>query len=118
MGVTLPEELPVEEVLELERDLPAAAERALDLIVVDGEYPDRFTDEEAERLQSLARRRPHPSLAAALAHDRRARRQAAHVRRLWEEAAAPVLTLPFLFVARLKPRGYERLARALSRGSA
>jgi anion-transporting ArsA/GET3 family ATPase len=115
VGVTLPEDMPVHEVLELERDLPDAAGQELDLIVVDGLYPDRFDDEEAERLRALARRRPAPVLDAALAQHRRARAQAAHVARLRAEAAAPVLTLPYLFVPELGPHHYAALARELSR---
>jgi Anion-transporting ATPase len=114
VGVTLPEEMPVEEVLELERDLPAAAGRPLDLIVVNGLYPDRFSDEEAERLRAYARRHPTPAVDAALAHHRRARAQAAQVARLREHAQTPVITLPYLFVPRLGPAEYRALAGAFS----
>ncbi len=118
VGVSLPEEMSVQEVLELERDLPGAVGRGLDLIVVNGVYPDRFTDEEAEQLRSFACRRPLPAVLAALVHHRHARNQAAHVRRLRQEARAPVVTLPFLFVVRIGPPEYEALARALVDGSA
>ena len=117
VGVSLPEAISVQEVLELERDLPGAVGRGLDLIVVNGVYPDRFTDEEAERLRSFACRRPLPAVLAALVHHRHARIQAAHVRRLQEEARAPVVTLPFLFVVRIGPPEYKALARALLDGS-
>jgi anion-transporting ArsA/GET3 family ATPase len=113
VGVALPEEMAVSEVLQLERELPGAAGRELDLIVVDALYPDRFDDEEAERLAAVAGR--SAAVRVALAHHRRARAQAEHVRRLREEAAAPVVTLPHLFVPRLGPREYARLASALSR---
>ena len=116
--MTLPEEMPVHEVLDLERELPGAVGRGLDLIVVDGLYPDRFGDEEAERLRAFARRLPSPAVDAALAEHRQARAQAAHVRSLLEHARAPVVSLPFLFVDPLGPSDYARLARALSRGSA
>ena len=58
VGVSLPEEMSVREILELERELPDAVGRGLDLIVVNGVYPDRFTDEEAEQLLSFARQHP------------------------------------------------------------
>jgi anion-transporting ArsA/GET3 family ATPase len=115
VGVSLPEEMPVHEVLELERDLPGAVGRELDLIVVNGLFPDRFNDEEAEQLRAFERRHPSPAVAAALAHHRQAQAQAAHVHHLREHARAPVVTLPFLFVDRLGPPDYARLARELSR---
>ena len=87
VGVTLPEEMAVHEVLELERDLPGAVGRELDLIVVNPVHPDRFTDEEAERLHAFAGR--VPALRAALAHHRHARAQADHLRSLREQAHAP-----------------------------
>lgn len=118
VGVSLPEEMSVHEVLELERGLPGAAGAELDVIVVDGVYPDRFTDEEAERLRSLARRRREPAVEAALRMHRRARAHATHVRTLRDEARAPVATLPYLFVTRLGPAQYQALGRALSRGLA
>jgi anion-transporting ArsA/GET3 family ATPase len=115
VGVTLPEELAVEEVLELERELPHAVGRALDLIIVNGLYPDRFTDAEAERLRALAGH--EPEVLAALAQHRRARAQADHLRSLIEQAHAPVITLPYLFLPRIGPPEYQALARALSRSA-
>ena len=112
VGVALPEEMAVSEVLQLERELPGTVGCELDLIVVNGLYPDRFSDEEAERLRRVANR--SPAVRVALKHHRRARAQAAHVRRLREQAQAPVVTLPYLFVPRIGPREYEALARELS----
>ena len=113
VGVALPEEMAVQEVLELERDLPGAVGRELDLIVVNEVYPDRFSDAEAERMRPFAAR--FPVVRAALAHHRHARAQADHVQSLREQAHAPVITLPYLFVPRIGPPEYEALARELSR---
>jgi hypothetical protein len=113
VGVSLPEEMSVSEVLQLERELPGTVGRGLDLIVVNGLYPDRFSDEQAERLRGVAAR--SSAVRVALAHHRRARAQVAHVRRLREEADAPVVTLPYLFVPRIGPREYAALASELSR---
>jgi len=113
VGVTLPEEMAVQEVLELERELPGAVGRGLDLIVANAVYPDRFSDDEAERLPALAGR--FPIVRAALAHHRHARAQAEHLRSLREQAHAPVIALPYLFVPRIGPPEYDTLARALSR---
>jgi anion-transporting ArsA/GET3 family ATPase len=114
LGVSLPEEMSVEEVLELERELPAAAGRPLDLIVVNGVYLDRFTDEDAEALRAFARRRNSPAVATALAQHRRARAHAAQVAGLREQAQAAVVTLPYLFVPRVGPAEYRALSRALA----
>ena len=115
VAATLAEEMSVNEVLELEDQLPGVIGRELDLIVVDGVYPDRFDDDEAARLQALAERRPEVgALRAALTQHRRARRQAEHVRRLRGSARTPIVTLPFLFVPRLGPADYRELAAALA----
>lgn len=117
VGVSLPEELSVHEVVELERGLHGAVGRGLDLIVVNGVYPDRFSDAEAEQLRAAAQRAPAAwALRAALAHHRRARIQAGHLRWLRRHARAPVITLPFLFVPTVGPPEYEALARALVGG--
>lgn len=112
VGVSLPEEMPVEEVLELEQRLPDAVGRGLDLIVVNAVYPDRFSDEDAEHLRRVADR--FPVTRVALAQHRRARAHAAQVARLREQSHAPVLTLPYLFVPRLGPAEYEALSRGLA----
>lgn len=114
VGVTLPEEMSVHEVLEYERGLGSALGRGLDLIVVNGVYPDRFTDEEAEKLEALARRSDGRSvLRAALGEHRRARMHADQVRALRAQTRTPVITLPYVFVAAIAPADYERLAGEL-----
>ena len=112
VGVSLPEEMAVEEVLDLERELPATVGRPLDLIVVNAVFPDRFSDEDAEHLRRVAHR--FPSARVALAQHRRARAHAAQVARLREEARTAVVTLPYLFVPRLGPAEYEALSRGLA----
>jgi hypothetical protein len=103
-------------VLQLERELPGTAGRPLDLIVVNGVYPDRFSDEDAEHLRRVAHR--FPTARVALAHHHRARAHATQVARLREQARTAVVTLPYLFVPRLGPAEYETLAQALSRDPA
>jgi anion-transporting ArsA/GET3 family ATPase len=115
VGASLPEEMSVHEVLALERGLHNAIGRGLDVIVVNGIYPDRFTDEEAGRLQQLATEVEwHEALRAALSAHRRARRHAAYVRRLRAQAHAPVVTLPCVFAGTLGPAEYEALADELT----
>lgn len=117
VGVSLPEEMSVREVLELERGLADAIGRQLDLIVVNGVYPDRFSEEEAERLRALATRSHSAgALQAALREHHRARIHIEHVRSLRAQARAPVITLPYIFEPAMGPEEYERLARELVRG--
>ncbi len=111
VGVTLPEPMPIAELLELERDLPAAVGRELDQIVVDAVHPQHFSDAEAERIAAVA----GPGLAPLLAEHRGARRQREQIRRLRADARAPVRTLPFVFPPATAAQVCAKLARALGR---
>lgn len=110
VGVALPEEMPVHELIELEHGLHETVGRGPDLVVVDGVYPDRFTEAEAARLRELA---GNGLVRAALSQHRVARAHAVHVRRLRARLTAPVVTLPFVFATELGAREYERLGRQL-----
>jgi anion-transporting ArsA/GET3 family ATPase len=113
VGVSLPEEMSVHELVELDDGLRRAVGRGLDLVVVNGVYPDRFTDSEADTLRELATRNPSSWLDAALDEHDKARRHAARVGWLRDRIAAPVVELPFLFCAEIGPPEYQRLARCL-----
>jgi anion-transporting ArsA/GET3 family ATPase len=119
VAVALPEEMPVNETLELGDRLHDAVGLGLDAIVVNGLYPARFDRKEAEALRAAARNglepRARASLSAALSEHTRAKAQRAHVRRLKRDAAAPVHTLPFLFDAEVGLEEYARLAVKLGR---
>jgi anion-transporting ArsA/GET3 family ATPase len=112
VAVALPEEMPVNETLELERRLPDAVGSSLEAIVVNGMWPERFSAADAETLRSLNGR---PAVAAALTSYERARAQRSHLRRLRREASAHVVTLPYLFDGELGLPEYERLAHELAR---
>lgn len=114
VAVTLPEEMPVNETIELEDRLTAVVGTGLDVVVVNGVWPERFSAEEADRLRTLAGTDGgDPGLVAALAADDRARTQREQILRLREKAAAPVLTLPFLFTDELALDDYRRLGEKL-----
>ena len=121
--VALPEEMPVNETLDFRRSLGEQMGMAVDAIVVNALYPDRFRGAEAERLAELAERDGDPAspavraaLRAALTEHRRARAQRAQLRRLKKEAGdAEVATLPFLFDPDLGPEAFDRLSRQLER---
>ena len=120
LAVAIPEEMPVNETLELQDKLPQAVGMGLDAIVVNGLYPERFSKAEADRLREIAAADGHDpaaaaALRAALASDERSRAQRTHLRRLRRDAEAPVLTLPFLFQAELGLDEYADLGARLAR---
>ena len=57
LGVALPEEMPVNETIELEARLTDNG-LGLDAVVVNGLYPERFTSEDVERISALDGRVP------------------------------------------------------------
>jgi anion-transporting ArsA/GET3 family ATPase len=119
VAVALPEEMPVNETLELGDRLRGAVGLGLDAIVVNGVYPARFSGKDADALRAAAANGLDPearaAVAAALTEYERARTQRAHIRRLKREADAPVHTLPFLFDAEVGLEEYGTLAAKLAR---
>jgi anion-transporting ArsA/GET3 family ATPase len=119
IAVALPEEMPVNETLELGPRLHDAVGLGLDAIVVNGVYPDRFSGKEADVLRAAAANGLAPEAAAAvraaLSEHERARTQRSHLRRLKRDAGAPVHTLPFLFDAEVGLDEYGTLAAKLGR---
>jgi anion-transporting ArsA/GET3 family ATPase len=112
VAVALPEEMPVNETLELERRLPEAVGSQLEAIVVNGMWPERFSATDAETLRAAG---DGTIVQAALTSYERARAQRSHLRRLRRAASAQVVTLPYLFDGELGLPEYERLARDLAR---
>ena len=119
VAVALPEEMPVNETLELGVRLREAVGLGLDAIVVNGLYPARFSGKEADALRAAAANGLRPdalaAVRAALSEHERARTQRGHVRRLKRDAGAPVHTLPFLFDAEVGLAEYATLAAKLGR---
>jgi anion-transporting ArsA/GET3 family ATPase len=114
VAVTLGEEMPVNETIELDGRLQDVVGLGLDAVVVNGLYPERFTRDEADRLRAAAQADGHDeagaaALAAALAEHDRARLQRTHVRRLRRGTDAKVLSLPFVFEPELGLEDYRRL---------
>jgi anion-transporting ArsA/GET3 family ATPase len=102
--VALPEEMPVNETSALERDLAAEVGVSVDRIFLNGLYPERFAEAEAERLTELEAAGNgivRSACRAAISETRRARAQREQLARLEEMTAAPVTTLPFLFSPQL-----------------
>ena len=113
VAVALPEEMPVNETLELERRLPDAVGSQLEAIVVNGLWPERFSAADAETLRASAD--GVPAVRAALTAYERARGQRSHLRRLRRASEAKVVTLPYLFDAEIGLPEYEKLAGNLAR---
>ena len=118
VAVALPEEMPVVETLELGRKLPEAVGLGLEAIVVNGVWPERFTDEEAEALRAATSdghdAEAVAALRAALSEHERAQVQRLHLDRLQRESGTRVLTLPYLFEPELGLPEYQQLAEALT----
>jgi hypothetical protein len=115
LGVALPEEMPVNETLDLKQALHDELALGFDAIVVNALLPDRFTRAEEQRLESLdAELSPavRAAVATALSEDRRARVQRAELRRLKRSVDDTVLTLPYIFEPEI---GREQLDEIASR---
>jgi hypothetical protein len=80
--------------------------------------PERFSGEDAERIDAVNGEHGSPEVAsalrAALSEHRRARSQRAQLRRLKKEVGE-VITLPYLWEPELGLDGFERLADELER---
>jgi anion-transporting ArsA/GET3 family ATPase len=116
--VALPEEMPVNETIDFERRLADELTMAVDHVVVNGVYPQRFNGDDARRLRSLdgsGSPAASAALRAALAEHERARGQRSQLRRLRRRVKAPVTTLPYLFEPQLGRAQVERLANELER---
>jgi anion-transporting ArsA/GET3 family ATPase len=115
--VAFPEEMPVNETASLERDLVDEVGVAVDRIVMNGLYPERFSEEEADRLADVAEGANgvvRAACRAAVRECRRARSQRQQLARLEELTRAPVTTLPFLFEPELGVDGVGVLAEELA----
>jgi anion-transporting ArsA/GET3 family ATPase len=117
VAVALPEEMPVNETVDFERELHDEMGLDLDAVVVNALYPERFDAEEAERIEQAAAANGSPgveaALKAALFEHRRARTQRAELARLSEELSRTPLTLPFLFEPELDLESFDELSAEL-----
>jgi anion-transporting ArsA/GET3 family ATPase len=117
--VTLPEETPVNELIETAYNLEDQVGVALGPVVVNGLYPDRpgldLSPEAAAREAGVDLRPGEAEVLDAAAEFRRHRveLQTEQVTRLAEQLPLPQLQLPFLFGAELGPAELDLLAEAL-----
>jgi anion-transporting ArsA/GET3 family ATPase len=102
--VALPEEMPVNESALLEQKLTEEVGVAVDRAYMNALYPERFSAEDAERLERSAANgnggaapAADAAIRAALSQHRRATEQRRQLARLREVLSTPVSTLPFVF---------------------
>ncbi len=111
--VALPEEMPVNETATLERDLTSEVGVAVDRIFCNGLYPERFSEDDEQRIESAfegAEDGARPALRAALSVRRRAVAQREQLARLEELTEASVTTMPFVFEPELGTEHLRELA--------
>ena len=122
--VTLPEETPVNELVETAYSLEDEVGVSLGPVVVNGRYPELAgldrdpVDAAAEAGVSLQPGEAESLAGAAAFRRRRMDLQASQVARLAERLPLPQLSLPYLFDADLGPAQVDRLAATLLAGIA
>jgi anion-transporting ArsA/GET3 family ATPase len=115
--VSLPEEMPVNETASLEQDLREEVGVSVDRVYMNALYPERFSAEEAERLESAAddaEGAVRGALRAAASEQRRAESQRRQLARLRELVSSPVDTLPFIFEPELGVEEARQLAGSMA----
>jgi anion-transporting ArsA/GET3 family ATPase len=124
LAVAWPEEMPVNETLDLQRRLKDELGMRLDRIILNGIYPDLFSDSEAETLRERYEQEAdangngsntirRAALRAALSEYTRARGHREQLDRLQQGAGQDVVELPFLFEPTLDMEAMNRLAHTL-----
>jgi anion-transporting ArsA/GET3 family ATPase len=115
--VATPEEMPVNETIALETELRDRLGIETSRVYLNAVYPERFSDEEASKIDAALEdvdEPLRPALTAALSSHRRARHHEAQRARLEEAVRADVRTLPFVFEPEIDVADLERLAERLA----
>jgi anion-transporting ArsA/GET3 family ATPase len=118
VAVALPQEMPVNETLEFRVKLRDELGIDTQAVVVNSLLPERFSTDEAERIEAVNGGHGAPEVAAALraalSEHHRARGQRVQLRRLKKEVPDAV-TLPYVFEPELGLPEFERLSAELER---
>jgi anion-transporting ArsA/GET3 family ATPase len=118
VAVALPQEMPVNETLEFRGKLQREMGMETQAVIVNSLLPERFSADEAERIEAV--NGDHGSdevaaaLRAALSEHRRARGQRVQLRRLKKDVG-DAITLPYLFQPELELADFEKLSVELER---
>ena len=116
LSVALPEEMPVNETVDLEQRLADDLEMEVGQVVANGVLPARFTAADVRRLRSLdgqGTKAAQAAVASALVEHRRTAGQQEQLERLRAGVRAPVTTLPYLFEPEPRRRELELLSDRL-----
>jgi anion-transporting ArsA/GET3 family ATPase len=123
VAVAWPEEMPVNETIDLQRNLERELGLPLDRIIMNGIYPQLFSDPEAAVLREHAEQNGNGSdplgvvrqaaLRAAVSEHRRANANHEQLERLAQESGQDPVALPFLFWPQLDMDAVEDLADEL-----
>jgi anion-transporting ArsA/GET3 family ATPase len=116
VAVALPEEMPVNETATLERELREEIGVAVDRVYMNALYPERFSEEEAAKMQEAGDADGAvvgSALRAATSEQRRATSQREQLERLRERVGTDVQTLPFIFEPELGVDNLHELAGGL-----
>ena len=116
LSVALPEEMPVNETVDLEQRLADDLGMEVGQVVANGVLPARFTAADARRLRSLdgqGTKAAQAAVTSALVEHGRAAGQQEQLERLRAEVRAPVTTLPYLFEPEPRRRELELLSDRL-----
>lgn len=120
VAVTLAQEMPVNETLSLRDSLRDDLGLGLDLVVLNGLYPDRFSARDATRLRRAASDGEtagtplgRAAVRAAVSERIRVKEQQQQASRLERDLEAPAARLPFLFAPEVGLDGFEALSHEL-----
>jgi len=114
--VALPEEMPVNETASLERTLTEEVGVSVDRVYMNALYPELFSGEEAEHLESVSQNGNgalRAACRAAISERRRSVAQREQLARLAELVDVPVRTLPFMFEPELGVEEIRELSEAI-----
>jgi anion-transporting ArsA/GET3 family ATPase len=115
VAVAQPAEMPVAEALDLEERVRTALGREVDAVVLNAVRPRRFSADEVARIVAAGDRVPSGARAAVRRSHGVVGEEQRQLRRLRREAAAPVVTLPFVASPALGPEEVEQLSEVLER---
>ena len=115
--VSLPEEMPVNETATLEKELRESVGVAVDRVIMNAVYPERFGEGDLpalEDLQDSGTAELHAAGRAALSEFRRTRAQQEQVARLEEMISTPMTELPFIFEPEISLNSARLLGEAIA----
>ena len=112
--VTLPEEMPVNETIELDRALAETVPVERSAVVLNGDLPMRFSPLELEALARADAAALGPATQAARSYQRRSDLAAQYVAKLRAEVKHPLARVPYRFVETFDRGAVESISRDLA----